>query len=211
MDIAKKITNKINYKINELVTDPKAEAIAAEEERKKAIETKQIEESKKKETALKEEKAKEAERSRTDWDIIKEIAIKTIVTIVGIFIILLFGSLISNIAIHRHIAIRLLYFIYGAIGGVALIFMSLINPFLLLIGLALNFILYKTNNLPHWYAFIPLTTSPSSSFLGRVLKTPFYWNPESPEHKSAYLESMNKYKTFLESQLMSTAANANAK
>jgi hypothetical protein len=211
MDIAKKITNKINYKINELVTDPKAEAIAAEEERKKAIETKQIEESKKKETALKEEKAKEAERARTDWDIIKEIATKTIVTIVGIFIIFLFGSLISNIAIHRHIAIRLLYFIYGAIGGVALIFMSLINPFILLIGLALNFILYKTNHLPHWYAFIPLTTSPSSSFLGRVLKTPFYWNPESPEHKSAYLESMNKYKTFLESQLMSTAANANAK
>jgi hypothetical protein len=208
MDIVNKLTNKINLKINELVTDPKAEAIAAEEERKKAIETKQIEEKEKKEAAIKEEKAKEAEEARSEWDIIKSIAIKTIVSIVGIFIILLFGSLISNIAIHRHIAIRLLYFIYGAIGGVALIFASLTFPPLIILGLIINFILYKTDKLPHWYAFMPLTTAPpSDSFLSRLFKAPFYWNPESPEHKSAYLESMNKYKKFLESQLMSTDKN----
>lgn len=205
METLSKLSNKINYKINELVTDPQAEAVAAEQERKKAIEEKKVEEVKQKEVAKKAEAAKEAEEARSDWDVIKEIALKTIISIVGVFIILLFGSIISNIAIHRHIAIRLLYFIYGSIGGVALILASLVFPPLIILGGIINFILYKTGNLPHWYAFMPLTTTPpSDSFLARLFKAPFYWNPESPEHKQPYLNAISKYKQFLESQLISS-------
>lgn len=205
MDAFKKLVNKLSYKINELVTDPDAEAVAAEEERNKAIEEKQVEEKKEEEVQAKETAAKEAEANKTDWDIIKEIGTKTIVSIIGVFIILIFGSLISNIAIHRHLAIRLLYFLYGAIGGSILIFISLSFPPLLLIGIIINAYLYMTDKLPHWYAFIPLTTTPpSDNFISRLFKAPFYWNPESPEHMQSYTEAIYKYKQFLESQLMST-------
>jgi hypothetical protein len=204
MDALNKLSNKINHSIDKLVTDPEAEAIAAENERKEAIEKKKIEETKKENEKKSKEIAKEAEEKKSDWDVIKEIAMKTIVSIVGIFIILLFGSIISNMAIHRHIAIRLLYFIYGAIGGVSLILISLLFPPLIILGLIINYILYKTDKLPHWYAFMPLTTiPPSNSVIDRFLKAPFYWNPESSEHKESYINAISKYKQFLESQLMS--------
>jgi hypothetical protein len=203
MEALSKLGNKISLSIDKLVTDPEAEAIAAEKERNKAIEEKQVEEKEEKEVKAKEDEAKNAEENKSDWDIIKEIAIKTIVSIIGIFIILIFGSLISNISIHRHVAIRLLYFIYGAIGGSLLIFISLAFPPLLLLGLIVNAYLYMSDKLPHWYAFIPLTTTPpSDSFFARLFKAPFYWNPESPDHKEPYLNAVSKYKQFLESQLM---------
>jgi hypothetical protein len=205
MDALNKLGNKISLSIDKLVTDPEAEAIAAEHERKKAIEEKKVEETKQKEEKKVEEAVKEAEANRSDWDVIKQTAITTLVSIVGVFIILLFGSIISNMSIHRHIAIRILYFIYGAIGGVGLILLSLLFPPLIILGLIINAILYKTGYLPHWYAFMPLTTTPpSDSFFARLFKAPFYWNPESPEHKQPYIDAMSKYKQFLESQLMSS-------
>lgn len=203
METLTKLGNKISLSIDKFVTDPEAEAIAAEKERKEVIEQKKVEDAKQKEEQKKQEAIKEAEVKRTDFDVIKEIAIKTIVSIIGVFIILFFGSIVSNAAIHRHIAVRLLYFIYGAIGGSILIFVSIIFPPLILLGILINVILYKVGYIPHLYAFMPLTTTPpSDNFISRIFKAPFYWDPESSEHKQPYLDALSKYKQFLESQLM---------
>ena len=205
MGVFDKLTNKISHKINELVTDPKAEQIAAEKERAKAIEEKKEEEVKEKEQAAKEEEETAAEESKTDFQHAAAIAIKVFISIFGIFLILIFGSLVSNISIHRHVAIRLLYFIYGAIGGSILIAASIAIPPLMFIGIIIIALLYKFNKFPHRYAFMPLaTTSLSDDQIG-IIKSIFYWNPESPEHKSAYLEAINTYEKFLGSQLMKSA------
>jgi hypothetical protein len=202
MGVIDKLTNQITYKINELVTDPKAEEIAKQQEREKAIAQKQDDDKKQKDEITNKKIIDEKKVKETDWDIIKSTMINTLVIGLGIFMLLLFGSIVCNLAIHRHIAVRLLYFIYGiGIGGI-IIFISLINPFFILLGIIINAILYKTNKLPHWYAFIPLTTSPATSAFGKILKAPFYWDPESSLHKSSYLDALNTYKTFLKDQLI---------
>jgi hypothetical protein len=202
MGVIDKLTNQISYKINELVTDPKAEEIAKKQEREKAIIEKQQNDKKQEDEISKKKAIEEAKAKETDWDIIKRTMINTFVIGFGIFMLLLFGSIVCNLAIHRHIAVRILYFIYGIGMGGIIIFISLMNPLFILLGIIINIILYKTNHLPHWYAFIPLTTTPASSSFGKILKGPFYWDPESPLHKSSYLEAINKYKTFLQDQLI---------
>jgi hypothetical protein len=203
MDALKKLANKIRHKINEAVTDPEAEAVAAEKEREQAIEEAKQEEEIKEAEETKEKEAQEAEENKSDSQVVKEIAIKVGVSFIGIATILLFGSLICNVAIYRHTAIRLLYFFYGTLAGVGIIVASMSFPPLILIILAAVITCYMFEIVPHWYAFAPLTiVPPSDNFFSRLFKAPFYWNPEDPEHKPSYLEAIAKYKGFLESQLM---------
>ena len=198
-----KLMNKIGHSVDKLVTDPEAEAIAAEKERADAIEAEKKAEEIKKEEIAKEEAAKEAEANKTTSDLFKEVAIKVGVSFIGIATILLFGSLICNIAIYRHTGIRFLYFLYGSLVGVGIIVASISFPPLILIALAGIITCYMFNLVPHWYAFAPLTiVPPSDNFFSRLFKAPFYWNPEDPEHKAEYLKAIGKYKGFLESQLM---------
>jgi hypothetical protein len=202
MGVIDKLTNQISYKINELVTDPKAEEIAKQKERQKAIAQKQVDDKNQQDELAKKKLIEEEKAKETDWDIIKRTMLNTFIIGFGIFMLLLFGSIVCNLAIHRHIAVRILYFVYGIGMGSIIIFMSLANPLFILLGIIINIILYKMNKLPHWYAFIPLTTSPATSAFGKILKAPFYWDPESPLHKSSYLTALDTYKTFLKEQLI---------
>ena len=106
MEALKKLGNNISYSINQWVTNPEAEAIVAQEEQQKAIEEVKIETAKVEEAKKAEEAAKEEEANKSDSDVFKEIFIKVGVSIIGIAIILLFGSLICNYAIHSWKMIR---------------------------------------------------------------------------------------------------------
>ena len=126
-------------------------------------------------------------------------AIKTFVIILGTLGALVLGSMAANAGIHRHIAIRILYFIYGSGIGAIIAFFSVTVPLLLLLFIPIIAFLYLSDNLPHMYAFLPITSMVPESWIGSLVLWPFRW--EAPEHADHYEAKMETYKDLLESGL----------
>ena len=208
MSIVNKLVNKIKYRIDQFVTDPDAEAAAARAKRAEHL------------TQMKETDASAPSGSKTVTEIsgakldvsgvpqpeptameeITRIFVKVFTYTIGIFLAMLFGSMSANVAIHRSPPVRILYFIYGILAGIAgLIF--IINPFTVIPTVMLLILCKYYDYLPHWYAFLPLTTTPSEGNILRLLKKPFYWDPSNPDDVFFYKEKLEIFKKNLESGL----------
>jgi hypothetical protein len=92
---------------------------------------------------------------------------KVFFTYLTIFICLVSGSLAANNAIGRARAYRVLYFLYGAI--------PIYAPIVILYTIYRRI---KEGPLPY-YAPLPLSITPATTRLGKILWFPFYWIPDS--------------------------------
>lgn len=92
---------------------------------------------------------------------------KTFFQYLMIFLCLVSGSLAANNAIGRSRAYRVLYFIYGCI--------PLYAPFVIIYTIYNRI---KQGPLPY-YSPLPLSITPATTRLGKILWFPFYWIPDS--------------------------------
>ncbi len=191
------------YKVNSLVSDPAADTYAAEQKQKaeqekaNADSVKKVQDAK----AVQAQKAKEAELNKAPTlpKQAMNTALKTFIIIMGTLGALVLGSMAANAGIHRHIIIRILYFIYGAGIGAIIAFFSVTIPPLLILFIPILIFLYLTDNLPHMYAFLPITSMVPESWIGSLVLWPFRW--DAPEHAEHYENKMNFYKDLLQSGL----------
>ena len=203
MTFIDKLVNKIKYRIDQLITDPEAEAAAARAKRAEHL-------TQMKAAATASDLSGAAitpsasPAPPTNGQYIMEIFIKTITIIITVFLALVGGSMAANTAIHRAPIIRILYFIYG-IGAGLLGLLFFANPITFIPSLLLLAGLKYYDYLPHWYAFLPITQIPASTTLGQLLKKPFYWDPADPDNRANYLEKLKIFKGALESGLAPAA------
>jgi hypothetical protein len=203
MSLLEKLQNTISYKINNLVSDPAAATYAAEQKQKEEQEKANADSVKKIQDVkvAQAQKAKEAELNKPPTITKNTIntAIKTFVIILGTLGALVLGSMAANASVHRHIAIRILYFIYGSGIGTIIAFFSVTIPLLLLLFIPIIGFLYLSDNLPHMYAFIPITSMKPESWIGSLFLWPFRW--DAPDHADHYEAKMETYKDLLASGL----------
>jgi len=157
--ITASLYNKAQYLLSKSISDPKADAYAKQqaEQAKQDAEMKKREEKAASDKAESEAKAaKEAEkakalaaRSRFDYkELISESAKKVLATFLSILLTLFLlygGHLAANQAIGYKVPFRILSFIYGAIGAIYIIPMSLYKVY------------GKGETLPY-YSFLPIST-----------------------------------------------------
>ncbi len=205
MSLLEKLQNTIAFKVNNLVSDPAADTYAAEQKQKEQQEkanAEQVKRGQANQAAAAEEKRKQEEAKAKQLSVAKTTmnsALRTFLIIMGVLGSCVLGSMAANAGIHRHILIRILYFIYGsAIGAIITLFAMNIPPLIVLFACIL-FFLYLTNNLPHMYAFIPITKMKPESWIGALVLWPFRWDPA--DHQDHYIANMDKYRGLLQSGL----------
>jgi hypothetical protein len=206
MTLVDKLVNKFKYRIDQLVTDPEAEAAVARAKRAEHL------------TAMKtvskdlsgsglpgsgsgsgsgtDISGALTEEEISDGKYIMHIFVKTMTIIITTFLALVGGSMAANSAIHRSPIIRILYFIYGIAAGLVGLFF-VVNPFTMIPSLLLFAGLKYYDYLPHWYAFLPISQIPATSSLGQIFKKPFYWDLANPDNKTAYMEKLRLFKENL--------------
>jgi len=103
-------------------------------------------------------------------------SVKVFMTLLIITLCLLSGSFAANFAIGRVPAYRVLYFLYGCV--------PIFVPFVLLYTIYKR---VKDGRIPI-YAMLPISIEPSTTRLGRLLWSPFYWIPDQ--------QAMDAFKLF---------------
>jgi hypothetical protein len=117
------------------------------------------------EADIKQKKDKEV-NVKEGVNIILSTALKVFLILVLIVFCLMAGSLAANYAIGREPMYRIFYFIYGSI--------PLFSPLVYL-----YFIYKRIYEGPFsYYGFLPITTEPAISRLGKIAMYPFYWMPD---------------------------------
>ena len=195
MSLLEKLQNTIMYKVNNIVSDPAADTYAAEEKQKQEQDKANADAAKKLQDtkALTEEEKKKAELNKpsTDTQAAKNIALNVFIGIVGGVASLTLGSMLANASIHRHISIRFLNFLYGSVIGIIITLLALSSTvFLALFGVIIAF-LYMTGNIPHMFAFLPITHMKPESLIGAFFLWPFRWDIN--EHEEHYKRNLDKY------------------
>ncbi len=203
MSLLEKLQNTIVYKINNLVSDPAADTYAAEQKQKEEQDKANADAQKRQQqgqaAAAEKKKQEELTKPPSLGKATINSALKTFIIIMGVLGSFVLGSMAANAGIHRHILIRILYFLYGsAIGAIITLFSLNIPPLIVLFACILIF-LYLTNNLPHMYAFVPITKMKPESWIGALVLWPFRWDPN--DHQDHYIANMEKYKYLLQSGL----------
>lgn len=201
MSLLEKLQNTIKYKINNVVSDPAADTYAAEQKQKQEQEQANADASKK----IQEVTAKAAEEKKqaalatppTDTQTAKNVALKVFIGLVGCVASLALGSMLANASIHRHIALRILNFIYGSvIGAIITMFAIGTSGFILIFFAPILAVLYLTGNIPHMFAFLPITHKKPESSVGAFFLWPFRWDINiHEEHYKRNLDSYNAFKT----------------
>jgi hypothetical protein len=95
-----------------------------------------------------------------------DVAQKVFFSLLAISVCILSGSLAANMAIGRHSAYRILYFIYGCIPFFA--------PFIIIYTIYRRI---KEGPLPY-YGILPVSTTAATTRFGKFIWWPFYWIPD---------------------------------
>ncbi len=101
----------------------------------------------------------------------------------GLILIVFFlfgGSLAANMAIGRDVKYRIFYFVIGCLPWVA--------PVIYIYGM----LSALRGTAPHYYGFLPVSTTPASTMIGKILWTPFFYEADanSQTQRSVFLQSV---------------------
>ncbi len=196
--------DNINFKISKILDTPEVVSFAAEKRQEEADQkaaNKEVadEAAKKKaeqDRLKKLEESKPPSAGAAAWDNFKKYFLLSL----GIILATLFGSLMANANIHRHPAIRLIYFIYGSVIGVMFLMASLLLWFLPVVALAIIIFMKKSENLPRLYSYLPLSSYQSDNAILRFILKPFTYIP-SEINNSHIANKVNEYKEILKTAL----------
>lgn len=210
MSLMDKFKNLVDFKLSKVLDDPEAASFAAEKAQEKAAED-AVDEKKENVASAKQaeadrikslEAAKPPTPAQSAWSTFKKVGLYGI----AIFLATILGSMCANAAIHRHPLIRLLAFIYGSFFGVGLLITSILTLFIPLgIFILTIIILGVLGNLPHLYAYLPLSTYQSPNKIVYYLLSLFTFDPNSDYNKDHIKNKTSEYKQILEASLFTSS------